>query len=190
MFPPITFETWGRCQSVRLVRTHLLICNLTYLSEYVTLTLGDLRSKLPSNLCGSQSRSVDPPWPGKDDGGKISALSQIAKKLLTKKLYEIDVSENGAFFVWPDLECQRLTKIGHLAHHLIRNVPKLVVVAKLYHTQERDCAGDGNHPPRCVLVWWKRRCGRGLKSVMGPGQVGPRIHAQIFLLSTKELARS
>ena len=48
-FPPITFdwneiETWGRCQSVRLVKTHLLICNLTHLGRSVTLTLGDLRS--------------------------------------------------------------------------------------------------------------------------------------------------
>ena len=56
---PITFdwneiETWGRCQSVCLVKTHLLIYNLTYLDQSVTLNLGDLRSKLPSYLSGSQ----------------------------------------------------------------------------------------------------------------------------------------
>ena len=57
---PITFywnviETWGRFISVRLVKTHLLICNLTYLGQFMTMTLGDPRSKLPSDLSGSQS---------------------------------------------------------------------------------------------------------------------------------------
>ena len=54
------------------------------LGQSVTLILGDPRPKLPSDLSGSQSIWVDPPWREKDDGGKISALSQIAKKLLTK----------------------------------------------------------------------------------------------------------
>ena len=48
-FLPITFdrnelETWGWCHSVRLVKAHRLICNITYLGHSVLLTLRDLRS--------------------------------------------------------------------------------------------------------------------------------------------------
>ena len=39
-------ETWERCQSVRLIKAHQLICNMTYLGRFVTLTSGDLRSKV------------------------------------------------------------------------------------------------------------------------------------------------
>ena len=47
-FLPITFdrnelETWGWCHSVRLVKAHRLICNMTYLGHTVTLTWRDLR---------------------------------------------------------------------------------------------------------------------------------------------------
>ena len=38
-------ETWGWCHSVRLVKTHRLTCNITYLGHTVTLTWRDLRSK-------------------------------------------------------------------------------------------------------------------------------------------------
>ena len=48
-------ETW-----VRLVNTHLMVCNLTYFGQSVTLTLGDLKSKLPNDLSGLQSVCVDP----------------------------------------------------------------------------------------------------------------------------------
>ena len=41
-----TIETWDRRQRVRLVKTHLMIGDMTYFSQYVTLALGDLRSKL------------------------------------------------------------------------------------------------------------------------------------------------
>ena len=41
-----TFELeWGWCYSVRLVKAHRLICNITYLGHTVTLTWRDLRSK-------------------------------------------------------------------------------------------------------------------------------------------------
>ena len=90
---PITFdwneiETWGRCQSVRLVKTHLLICNLTYLGQSVTLTLADLRSSYQMTFWVTKymSRSAltkERRW------RKISALSQIAKKLLTKNLTKL-----------------------------------------------------------------------------------------------------
>ena len=43
-FLPITFDrdklgTWGWCHSVRLVKAHRLICNMTYLDHTVTLTV-------------------------------------------------------------------------------------------------------------------------------------------------------
>ena len=46
-FLPITFdinelETWGWYHSVRLVKTHRLTCNMTYLGHNVTLTWRDL----------------------------------------------------------------------------------------------------------------------------------------------------
>ena len=63
-FLPITFhrkeiETWDRCQSVRLIKTHQLICNMTYLGHFVTLTLGDPRSNLQIELLRSKSISID-----------------------------------------------------------------------------------------------------------------------------------
>ena len=50
-FLPIPFdrkeiETWERCQSVRLIKTHHLICDITYLGHFVTLTTSDPRSNL------------------------------------------------------------------------------------------------------------------------------------------------
>ena len=57
-FLPITFdwnelETWGRCQSVFHVKTHLSVCDLTCLGQSVTLTLDDLRPNLYGDLSGS-----------------------------------------------------------------------------------------------------------------------------------------
>ena len=54
-FLPITFyrkeiETWERCQSVRLIKTHQLICNMAYLAHFVTLTLDDPMSNLQVEL--------------------------------------------------------------------------------------------------------------------------------------------
>ena len=61
LFLGITFdwneiETWGRCQSVRLVKTHRMLCNMSYLSKSVTLTLDDPRSKLIFFLQNSDFR--------------------------------------------------------------------------------------------------------------------------------------
>ena len=93
-----------------------------------------------------------------------------SEEVIDEKIDEIDVPENGTFFVWPDLEGQRLTQIGQLAHHWIRNIPSypLVFVANsrssitLRSEMARGVAPPP--PPRCVLVWWKRRCGRGLRA--------------------------
>ena len=54
-FLPINFdrnelETWGWCHSVRLVKAHRRICNMTYLGHTVTLTWRDLRSNFKINL--------------------------------------------------------------------------------------------------------------------------------------------
>ena len=45
----------GSCQSVPLVKTHLLLCNLTYLGQSVTVTFGDLRSKLQVTFPGHKA---------------------------------------------------------------------------------------------------------------------------------------
>ena len=61
-----------------------MLCNMTYLSKSVTLTLDDLRSNFflqNSDFRGVKSISVDPPWGDrreKHDSGKVIALSQIA----------------------------------------------------------------------------------------------------------------
>ena len=53
-------ETWEGCQSVRLIKTHYLICNMTYLGHFVTLTSRDLGSNLQIDLSMPESISVDP----------------------------------------------------------------------------------------------------------------------------------
>ena len=64
-FLSITFDRkkdrdMGKCQNVRLIKTHHLICNMTYLGHFVTLTSGDLGSNLPIDLSRSKSISFDP----------------------------------------------------------------------------------------------------------------------------------
>ena len=65
VFLPITFhrnelETCGWCHSVRLVKAHRLICNMTYLGHTVTLTWRDLRSKFKMDLPRIKSIWIDP----------------------------------------------------------------------------------------------------------------------------------
>ena len=72
-FLPITFdrnelETWGWCHSVRLVKTHRLTCNMTYLGHTVTLTWRDLRSNLKIDLSRIKSIWIDPAWREEYDG--------------------------------------------------------------------------------------------------------------------------
>ena len=54
-------------------------------------------------------------------------------------------------FVWPDLEGQRLTKIGQLAHHWIRNVPSYPLVCREAQSHSgarwRGWGGGGTPPP-------------------------------------------
>ena len=65
-FLSITFdrnelETWGWCHSVRLVKVHRLICNMTYLGHTVTtVTWRDLRSNFKIDLSRIKSICIDP----------------------------------------------------------------------------------------------------------------------------------
>ena len=53
-------ETWGWCHSVRLVKAHRLICNMTYLGHTVTLTWRDPRSNFKIDLSMIKSIWFDP----------------------------------------------------------------------------------------------------------------------------------
>ena len=65
VFFAITFdrnqlETWGWCHSVRLVKSHRLTCNMTYLGHPMTLTWRDLRSNFEIDLSRIKSIWIDP----------------------------------------------------------------------------------------------------------------------------------
>ena len=92
MFLPITFdrnelETWGWCHSVRLVKAHRLICNMSSLNYHVTLTLDDLRSKFEIDLSRSSSTCFEPARRENHIDAKIIALSLLLQNLFTKKLF-------------------------------------------------------------------------------------------------------
>ena len=102
-------------------------------------TLGDMvkATKWPFVVTKYMNRSA---LTREQDGGKISALSQIARRLLTKN-YRLGTRY---ILVWPDLEDQLFTQVGKLAHHWIQNVlsyPLVWFVAKLYHNRGRGGAG-------------------------------------------------
>ena len=80
VFLPITFdrnelETWGWCHSVRLVKAHRLICNMTYLGHTVTLTWRDLRSHFKIDLSRIKNIWIDPASREKHDGVKLVPLA-------------------------------------------------------------------------------------------------------------------
>ena len=50
---------WGWCHSVRLVKAHRLICNMSYLGHTVTLTWRDLRSNFKIDLSRIKSMWID-----------------------------------------------------------------------------------------------------------------------------------
>ena len=75
-FLPITFdrnelETWGWCHRVRLVKTHWLTCNMTYLGDTVTLTCRDLRSNFKTDLSRTKNIWMDPAWREEHGGVKL-----------------------------------------------------------------------------------------------------------------------
>ena len=88
-FLPITFyreeiETWERCQSVRFIKTHQLICNMTYLGHFVTLTLGDPKSNVPIELLRSKSISIEAE---EHIGVKMIPLTYVVQKLLKQNFF-------------------------------------------------------------------------------------------------------
>ena len=90
-FLPIIFhrkemETWEKCQSVRLIKTHQLIWNMIYLGHFATLTSGDLRSNLQVDLSRSKSILFDPAWREEHNGVKIIPVTDVVQKLLLKTI--------------------------------------------------------------------------------------------------------
>ena len=143
-FLSITFDrnnidTWGRHQSIRPSRRdasndsrHDSFRSIRDLHlwwpEVEATRKGHKVTKWP--LGGSQAIWIDPPWPEKHDGGKISALSQTANTLLTKN-YRPEKR-----YLWPDLERQRLTWIGKVTHHwiqIVREMARTFVMSNAEH---------------------------------------------------------
>ena len=60
---------------------------MTFLGRFVTLTSGDLRSKLQIYLWRSKSISVDPAWREEHSGVTIIPLTYLVQKLL---IYYLD----------------------------------------------------------------------------------------------------
>ena len=87
-FLPIIFdknelETWSWCHSVRLVKAHRLIGNMTY----VTLTWRDLRSNFKIDLSRIKRIWIDPAWREEHDGVKLVPLAYVVQKIFMKKHY-------------------------------------------------------------------------------------------------------
>ena len=62
---------------------------MTYLGRFVTLTAGDLRSKLQIYLSRSKSISVDPAWPEEHTGVKIILGSVCSSEVIDKKRFPL-----------------------------------------------------------------------------------------------------
>ena len=85
------------------------------------------------------------------------------EEVIGEKLDEIDVPENGTFFclTWPgrstvDLNRSTRTPLDSERPQAIRwSLSRFITLRS-----EMARGGGGNHPLRCVLVWWKRRVKR------------------------------
>ena len=75
-FEWIMLETCGWFHRVCLVKTHRLICILTFLSIHLTLRSRDLRSKFDLDLFWQKSTSFDAPEREKGDDAKTNAVSR------------------------------------------------------------------------------------------------------------------
>ena len=78
-------ETWGWCHSVRLVKAHRLIGNMTYLGHTVTLTWRDMRSNFKIDLSRIINKWIDSAWREEHDGVKIIPLFLVLEKLFMNK---------------------------------------------------------------------------------------------------------
>ena len=72
---------WSHC--VRLVKTHRLICNMTYLGQHVTSRDLDLRSNFDMTFKVT-SYIFRPAWREKNDGAWIRTLARLVWKLFSK----------------------------------------------------------------------------------------------------------
>ena len=73
---------------------------MTHLGRFVTLTSGDLRSKLQIYLSRSKRISVDPAWWEEHSDVKIIPLTYVVQKLLIK-----NVSLKNVILTFDDLWC-------------------------------------------------------------------------------------
>ena len=83
---------WGWFHSVRLVKAHRLLCNMTYLGHTVTLTWRDLRSTFfKIHLSRITNIWIDPARRDEHDGVKIILLSLVREKLFMNKHFSKNV---------------------------------------------------------------------------------------------------
>ena len=87
-FLPITrdrieLETWDRHQCVRLDLAHQMICNTTWLGQFVTLTFG--QGHYLTFSMRSHHTSIDLSRRGEHDGAIVVALTLKTRKLLAKQ---------------------------------------------------------------------------------------------------------
>ena len=74
---------------------------MTHLGLFVTLTSGDLRSKLQIYLSRSKSISVDPAWWEEHSGVKMIPLTYVVQKLLIKNISPL----KNVILTFDDLWC-------------------------------------------------------------------------------------
>ena len=118
----------------------------------MTLTMGDLRSKLPSDLSGSQSIGMSRSASARERRWwQIHRSISNSEDVIDENLDEIDVPEKGAFFclTWPERSTVDLNRPTRTPLDFGR--PKLSVGLcreALSHSGARWRGGGGNHPPQ------------------------------------------
>ena len=94
-FISITFdsneiETWDRCQSVRFVNSHQMICNMTHLGQSATLTLGldiDLGSRSRIDMSRSCCISLDASWRNNTFWHPSHVFISLLSKVIVRNVY-------------------------------------------------------------------------------------------------------
>ena len=161
-FHRIEIEPWARCHCVCLVKTHRMICNMTYLGHLSGQVIWpDLRSNFQIDLSGSKCTCFDASWREEYDGVSRFSLSFLVQKLFAKNL----IFPKSNFFcltcpgkvkMWP-----KVVKSG-----LVRFKTSLFFCLLLLQgsisIKGQTSRGVATPTLRCSLGWWNRRCGRGL----------------------------
>ena len=79
-------RAWSHC--LRLVKTHRLICNSTYLGQHVTSRNLDLWSNFDLKFQSHQvCTCFDAPWQEEHDDAWIKPLACLVQKIFAKKLF-------------------------------------------------------------------------------------------------------